>query len=141
MHSRYEIVLENYCKTLNIEALTLVDMMRKQVLPALSAFSGALARSFLDKKAAVSSLSLSYEAGLIAELSNLADGLDKEVALLEQQLLEARMVEDISSESYFYHDTVLAQMAQVRSLCDTAELLTDQQYWPIPTYESLLYSV
>ncbi|MDC7229886.1 MAG: glutamine synthetase III [Sphaerochaetaceae bacterium] len=141
MHSRYEIVLENYCKTINIEALTLVDMMRKQVLPALSAFSGTLAKSFLDKKAAVSSLSLSYEAGLITELSNLADGLDKEVSLLEQQLLEARMVEDISSESHFYHDTVLSQMAQVRSLCDTAELLTDQQYWPIPTYESLLYSV
>jgi glutamine synthetase len=141
MHSRYEIVLDNYCKTINIEALTLIDMMRKQVLPALSAFSGTLAKSFLDKKAALPSLSLSYEAGLITELSNLADGLDKEVSLLEQQLLEARMVEDISSESHFYHDTVLSQMAQVRSLCDTAELLTDQQYWPVPTYESLLYSV
>ncbi|MGH0052800.1 MAG: glutamine synthetase III [Sphaerochaetaceae bacterium] len=142
VHSRYEIVLENYCKTLNIEALTLIDMVRKQILPAISGFTGFLARNVLDKKSAVSSLSLSYETNLIKELSNIADGLDKEVSLLEKQLMEARMEEgDVASESRFYHDTVFAQMAQVRSLCDTAELLTDSKYWPIPTYGALLYSV
>ncbi len=141
IHSRYEIVLENYSKTVNIEALTLIDMVRKQILPAISNFSGHLAQSVLNKKAAVPSVTLSYETQLIEELSKIADGVDKEVLVLEQDLLEAKMIEGASPESHFYHDTILPQMAQVRSLCDTAELMTDQEYWPIPTYETLLYSV
>ncbi len=141
MHSRYEIVMENYCKTLTIEALTLTDMMRKQVLPALSAFTGTLAKSMMDKKAVLPELSLTYETGLIGELSSLADGLEREVSVLEDLLLEARMADDVRSESRFFHDSVLVQMNQVRSLCDTAELLCDEQYWPFPTYEALLYSI
>ena len=141
IHSRYEIVLENYCKTINIEALTMTDMIRKQILPALSAFSGELARSAQDKLALVPSLSLSYEKTTVAELSRLSDSLASAVAELERKVVDARMLDEVLQASRYYHDQVLAAMAEVRSISDTAELLMCENFYPIPTYEQLLYSV
>lgn len=141
IHSRYEIVLENYCKTINIEALTMIDMIRKQILPSLSAFSGELARCAQDKLALVPSLSLSYEKSTVAELSRLADSLDRSVGELESRVVDARVVGEVLKTSRYYHDVVLPVMAEVRSISDSAELLMDQDHYPIPTYEQLLYSV
>ncbi len=141
IHSRYEIVLENYCKTINIEALTMVDMVRKQILPALGAFTGSLSTSAIHKLSVVPSLSLSYEKTLIEQLSRLSDGIYDGVVHLETKVLEAKMFEDAALASRFFHDDVLSAMVEVRSLCDEAELLVGDQYWPIPTYEQLLYSV
>ena len=141
IHSRYEIVLENYCKTLNIEALTMVDMVRRQILPALSKFAGDLAHSANEKLALLKASSLSYERSLVQRLCMLTDTLDDHVGALENLVLEARMVADVTSASRFYHEKVLPAMAQVRAVSDEAELLCDAAYWPIPTYDELLYSV
>ena len=141
MHSRYEIVMENYAKTVHIEALTMVDMTRKQLLPAISAFSGDLAKTYLSKISALPSLSLSYEKQLIEQLSILCDALDNATTVLEEAVMEVKMISDINQAARFYHDTVFSAMAEVRSLCDEAELLCAERYWPIPTYEQLLYSV
>ena len=141
IHSRYEIVLENYCKTINIEALTMTDMVRKQILPALSSFSGSLARSAQDKLALVPALSLSYEKSTVASLSRLADSLDSAVVELEKRVVDARMLSEVLQAARYYHDEVLPAMAEVRSLSDCAELLMGEAYYPIPTYEQLLYSV
>jgi len=141
IHSRYEIVLENYCKTINIEALTMVDMVRRQILPALSKFAGDLAHSANEKLALLKASSLSYERSLVQRLSMLTDSLDEHVCALENLVLEARMVADVTNASRFYHEKVLPAMAQVRAVSDEAELLCDASYWPIPTYDELLYSV
>ena len=141
IHSRYEIVLENYCKTLNIEALTMVDMVRRQILPALSKFAGSLAHSANEKLALLKGFSLSYEKSLVQRLCMLTDTLDDHVGVLENLVLEARMVADVTSASRFYHEKVLPAMAEVRAVSDEAELLCDASYWPIPTYDELLYSV
>jgi glutamine synthetase len=141
IHSRYEIVLENYCKTINIEALTMTDMVRKQILPALSSFSGSLARSAQDKLALVPALTLSYEKSTVVSLSRLADSLDSAVVELEKRVVDARMLSEVLQAARYYHDEVLPAMAEVRSLSDCAELLMGEAYYPIPTYEQLLYSV
>jgi len=141
IHSRYEIVLENYCKTINIEALTMVDMVRRQILPALSKFAGDLAHSANEKLALLKGSSLSYEKSLVQQLCMLTDTLDDHVGALENLVLEARMVTDVTKASRFYHEKVLPAMAQVRAVSDEAELLCDASYWPIPTYDELLYSV
>lgn len=141
IHSRYEIVLENYCKTINIEALTMTDMVRKQILPALSTFSGLLARSAQDKLALVPSLTLSYEKSTVASLSRLADSLDSAVVELEKRVVDARMLSEVLQAARYYHDEVLPAMSEVRSLSDCAELLMGEASYPIPTYEQLLYSV
>ncbi|MFA7112303.1 Glutamine synthetase [bioreactor metagenome] len=141
IHSRYEIVLENYCKTINIEALTMTDMVRKQILPALSSFSGSLARSAQDKLALVPALTLSYEKSTVASLSRLADSLDSAVVELEKRVVDARMLSEVLQAARYYHDEVLPAMAEVRSLSDCAELLMGEASYPIPTYEQLLYSV
>lgn len=141
IHSRYEIVLENYCKTINIEALTMTDMVRKQILPALSSFSGSLARSAQDKLALVPALTLSYEKSTVASLSRLADSLDSAVIELEKRVVDARMLSEVLQAARYYHDEVLPAMAEVRSLSDCAELLMGEASYPIPTYEQLLYSV
>ncbi|MDD4450691.1 MAG: glutamine synthetase III [Sphaerochaeta sp.] len=141
IHSRYEIVLENYCKTINIEALTMTDMVRKQILPALSSFSGSLARSAQDKLALVPALTLSYEKSTVASLSRLADSLDSAVVELEKRVVDARMLSEVLQAARYYHDEVLPAMAEVRSLSDCAELSMGEASYPIPTYEQLLYSV
>ncbi|MFA6731743.1 MAG: glutamine synthetase III, partial [Sphaerochaeta sp.] len=116
IHSRYEIVLENYCKTINIEALTMVDMVRRQILPALSKFAGDLAHSANEKLALLKGSSLSYEKSLVQQLCMLTDTLDDHVGALENLVLEARMVTDVTKASRFYHEKVLPAMAQVRAV-------------------------
>ena len=141
MHSRYEIVMENYSKTINIEALTMVDMVRRQILPALSSFTGDLARAALDKHAFVPSLALSYESNLIEHLSNLQDSLAVNVDELEKLVVEAKMVGDVTDSARFYHAQIIPAMSNVRAVCDETELLVSEKYWPMPTYEQLLFSV
>jgi len=141
MHSRYEIVMENYSKTINIEALTMVDMVRRQILPEISRFTGDLAKAALDKHAVVPSLTLSYEKDLITCLSNLQDSLSVHVAELEKLVVEAKMIGDVTESARFYHAQIIPAMSNVRAVCDETELLVGEDYWPMPTYEQLLFSV
>lgn len=141
MVSRYEIMMESYAKTIHIEALTLTDMVVRQILPALSGFTGFLAGSASQKHALLPSLANRYETDLVKKLSLLADTIFTEVESLKALTLEAHMLDDAKASARFYGENILPAMACIRSLCDEAELLVDEKCWPMPTYEQLLFSV
>ena len=141
IRSRYEITLENYCKTVNIEGMTMVDMVRKQILPAVCAYVKAVADGCAAKTAAVPGLACRYERGLIEKLSLLADGIDRAAEGLEATLLAYRGISDVTEASCFIRDKMLQKMAELRVVCDEAETLTAKEYWPFPTYSDLLFGV
>ncbi len=141
IRSRYEITLENYCKTVNIEGMTMVDMVRKQILPAVCAYVKAVADGCAAKTAAVPGLGCRYERGLIEKLSLLADGIDRAAEGLEATLLAYRGISDVTEASCFIRDKMLQKMAELRVVCDEAETLTAKEYWPFPTYSDLLFGV
>ena len=141
LHSRCEIMLENYCKTVNIEARTMLDMAKKEILPAVEKYSGDLATAYAAKKAAVPSLSLGYETKLIEKLSGLIDSMDKAAEKLESDLEEYQGIADVTKASCYIRDVILPDMDELRAPADEAELLTAESYWPFPTYGKLLFGV
>ena len=141
LHSRCEIMLENYCKTVIIEANTMIDMARKQVLPAVAAYSTELAKDAAAKKAVVPSLVCDYETGLVTKLSRLTDQIAIKTDELEASLLDLKTISDITEQSCAIRDTVLGKMAALRAVADEAETHTAEKYWPFPTYGELLFGV
>ena len=141
IRSRYEISLENYCKTVNIEGLTMVDMARKEILPAVESYLGDLADTMAAKTAAVPTLACKYEKGVISRLSGLADEIDAAAAALDSTLVRLKAVPDVTDAAYVIRDVVLQKMAELRVVCDEAETLTATEYWPFPTYGDLLFGV
>ena len=141
LKSRCDIMLENYCKTVIIEANTMVDMARTQIAPAVEAYTRELAKTFAAKKAVDSALVCSYESGLIKRLSTLTDRIAIKTEELENALVELQSQEEIISESYMIRDVVLVKMSELRLACDEAETVTAKKYWPFPTYGDLLFSV
>ena len=141
IRSRYEISLENYCKTVNIEGLTMVDMARKEILPAVESYLGDLADTMAAKTAAVPTLACKYEKGVISRLSGLADEIDAAAAALDSTLVRLKAVPDVTDAAYVIRDVVLQKMAELRVVCDEAETLTAAEYWPFPTYGDLLFGV
>ena len=141
IRSRYEICLENYCKTVNIEGLTMVDMARKEILPAVEAYLGDLSGTVAAKTAAVPGLACKYEKELISKLSKLADEIGDAVSSLDTTLIRLKAVPDITDAAYVIRDVVLQKMAELRVVCDEAESITADKYWPFPTYGDLLFGV
>ncbi len=141
IHSRYEICLENYCKTVNIEGLTMVDMARKEILPAVEAYLGDLSGTVAAKTAAVPGLACKYEKDLISKLSKLADEIGDAVSSLDTTLIRLKAAPDITDAAYVIRDVVLQKMAELRVVCDEAESITADKYWPFPTYGDLLFGV
>ena len=141
LHSRYEILMEVYCKKLHIEALTMVDMARKQILPAIAKYSSLLTKSALEKKQLTCDNACAYEVEIVKELSTDATGLLDSVRKMETDLERAENESDITARAMFYKDTVLSGMAAVRSYADHAETITAKEYWPFPNYPDLLYSL
>ncbi|MBP3685268.1 MAG: glutamine synthetase III [Oscillospiraceae bacterium] len=141
LQSRCEIQLENYCKTVAIEANTMVDMAKKQILPAVQSYTAELAGGVAAKKAAVPGVVCGYETGLITKLSALTDQIAAQTENLETAVLELRNASDVQEESVFIRDTILPKMAQLRVVADEAETLTAEKYWPFPTYGELLFGV
>jgi glutamine synthetase len=139
--SRYEITLENYCKTVVIEANTMVDMAKTQIAPAVSAYTLELARTATAKKALDSALTCSYETALIQKLSILTDRISTHSAALESSVLFLADTEDIGIQAELIRDKVLVKMSELREACDEAETLTAKSYWPYPAYSELLFSV
>ena len=139
--SRHEIQLENYCKTIRIEALTMVDMARKEILPAVEAFTSDLASSMASKKAADPAMLCNYERKLLRKLSSLLDLMDDKVDTLEDAMIHLDSSSGIAAESEAIRDTILPKMCELRAACDEAETLTAQRYWPFPTYGDLLFGV
>ena len=141
IHSRYEICLENYCKTVNIEGLTMVDMARKEILPAVEAYLGNLSGTVAAKTAAVPGLACKYEKDLISKLSKLADEISDAASSLDTTLIRLKAIPDITDAAYVIRDVVLKKMAELRVVCDEAESITADKYWPFPTYGDLLFGV
>jgi len=141
IESRYEIMLENYCKAVNIEALTMTDMTRKEILPAVEAYTAELASAAGAKKSIDSELSCAYEKRLINKLSMLADRIDSADEILEKKIAEYSTITDITEASCFIRDEILPAMANLRAAADEAETLTAEKYWPFPTYGKLLFGV
>ena len=141
LQSRCDIMLENYCKTVVIEANTMVDMARKQILPAVAGFTADLAEDVAAKKAAVPLVGCGYETGMIAKLSALIDQIAIKTDELEAAVLELKNTSGVVEEAYAIRDTVLSKMADLRAVADEAEALTAEKVWPFPTYGELLFGV
>ena len=141
LKSRYEITLENYCKTVVIEANTMVDMTKKQILPAVSEYASNLAEAVGKKLALGTDIACSYEKGTVKKLSILCDKIAEATEALEGALLKTKSVEEIGEESVLVRDLLLPAMSELRIVCDEAETATAEKYWPFPTYGDLLFGV
>ncbi|HIT65449.1 MAG TPA: glutamine synthetase III [Candidatus Ventrimonas merdavium] len=141
LKSRCEIMLDNYCKTILIEANTMVEMARTEIAPAVEAYALELAKTAAAKKKLDADLACGYETGLVKKLSGLADQIAEQVDGLEAALAEVTAIADTIEESEAIRDTVLPAMDAVRAACDEAETVTAKKYWPYPSYGDLLFSV
>ena len=141
LRSRCEIMLENYCKTILIEAATMVTMARGQILPAVERFTADVASRAMVKKSLDAALPCAYESGIVQKLSALTDAIAFGVNALEEALRKAEGADDYFTQSAMIRDDVLAAMETLRASCDEAETLTAKEYWPFPNYADLLFSV
>ncbi len=141
LKSRCEIMLENYCKTVLIEANTMVDMAKTEIAPAVSAYVLELANTAVAKKAVDDSISRSYETELMKKLVRLEDQIAVKTDELEEAVMKLQDAEDVEAESYMIRDAVLGRMGELRVACDEAETITAKKYWPFPTYGDLLFGV
>ena len=141
LKSRCEIMLENYCKTVVIEANTMVDMAKTQIAPAVECYAADVAKAAAAKKALDPALACGYETGLVKKLSALIDRIAVKTEALEGALLDLHKAEDTITESAMIRDAVLGNMRELRIACDEAETLTARSYWPFPTYADLLFGV
>ncbi len=141
LRSRRDIMLENYCKTVVIEANTMVDMARTQIAPAIEAYAADVAKAATTKKALAPELKCGYEKGIVAKLSALIDEIAEKTDALDTAILKISDAGDIVEESAMIRDELLPVMSELRLPCDKAELLTAKDYWPFPTYADLLFGV
>lgn len=139
--SRRDILMENYSKVINIEALTMLDMTMKDIIPAISEYTLALANALTAKKNAVKGATFKTEEKLIESLSKLSDGCLEHAEKIENALYKAKDISDINENARFYLENVLSEMKLLRAAADTAETLTAEKYWPFPTYVKLLFGV
>ncbi len=139
VESRYEITLENYCKTIHIEAATMVDMVRKEILPAVMAYTKAVCDAGLSQKAF--GVDTSYEEELASRLSGLICSMRDGAAGLEAAVEKAEQFRNVTDKAFAYKETICTGMQTLREFCDTAETFTASAYWPFPTYDDLLFGV
>ena len=139
LKSRVEILLENYSTTVDIEANTMIDMLHKDILPALTTYTGDLTKAILDKKAA--GICAGFEAELAEKLSAKGAEIYAAAMKLEAVLAEAEAMEENEAKAKFYHDGVMAAMNELRAAADAAEAMTGGKYLPYPTYGDLLFGV
>ena len=141
MASRYEVTLENYTKQLHIEGLTMVDMIHKDILPAVCSYMKDLSQTACSKKQISPQISCQWEETLLSRLSRLSDSLAVRVGTLENALEKSGMVEGAQQRGRYYRDVVFNEMEATRAVADEIESLVGERYWPYPTYGKLLFSV
>ena len=141
LQSREEIMLENYCKTVVIEANTMVDMAKCSYAPAIAKYAAYMAENAAAKKALDSSIPCEYEIGIVKRLSVLCDRVSKAADELQSAVIKLDDAENIDSEAYMIRDTVLVKMANLRTAVDEAETITSKDFWPFPSYADMLFSV
>ena len=141
MESRYEITLEGYCKVISIEACTMLDMAKKDILPAATAYAKELADTAVAKKSFLPDCQCGYEEDIVAKISALTSKLYAAVKVLEDNLAKTAGIVDITELSMYYKDAILPAMDAIREPADELETLTSKKYWPFPTYGDLLFGV
>ena len=141
IESRCEIMLENYCKQVRIEANTMIDMAYRQVLPAVTAYADKLSETVAAKKAVTGSLACSYETTVISRLSVLADQIYERTGEVEKAVISLANASDIIAESAAIRDDLLPKMGELRAAVDEAETLVSSKDWPYPSYGDMLFSV
>ena len=141
LKSRCEIMLDNYCKTVTIEANTMVDMARKQILPAAEAYVKEVSKTAVAKKQFAPDASCEYEKKTVTKLSLLMEQILDKTETLEDEIMKLKFISDVKQESYAIRDSILPKMGELRAVADEAETLTADKYWPFPTYGELLFGV
>ena len=141
MYSRYEIQQEEYGKVINIEALTMLDMAKKDIFPAVSAYVAELASACNAKKALSESLPCDAEIKVIEKLSKLLVCFQNKIEALEAKVNEAKGIEDVADQAMFYGKEVFGAMNELRAIGDEMETSTAADYWPYPSYAELLFGV
>ena len=141
MHSRYEILLENYSKTINIEALTMIDMVNKQIIPSVLGYQKELAELILNKRAVSADISTCLEDELLGKISRLSECLKKRLDYLYEQTIAVREVKDSLEFARAYRGKVFMAMNELRLVVDELETLISSKHWNIPTYAEILNSV
>ena len=141
MHSRLEILLQSYCNLIGIEGKTMVEMTKKEILPAVSEYSQLLSSTVLSKKSVSDALDCSYETETLAEISALTASAYAQVKALEKVLANAKKADGAQKLSVYYKDKVLPVMEKLREAVDKLENLVSEDYWPIPTYGNLLFNI
>lgn len=141
MESRYEVELEHYSKIINIEALTMLEMARKQLLPAINAYMSEVANTAASKLAVSESLSVRSETKTLSHLSADADAMSDAIDELQAAVDAAKALSDESAKAVAFHDDVLLKMDALRSAADDAETICGEDYWPLPSYSKMLYYV
>jgi glutamine synthetase len=139
--ARHDILLENYCKTVRIEALTMVEMVTKEILPAVESYVSALVSTASAKRAFDVHIPCNYEQKLIKRLATLVDTIDARATALESATVKLDMTSDLTEKGAFIRDDILPKMSALRVVSDEAETLTAASYWPFPTYGELLFGV
>ena len=141
LESRCEIMLENYNMTVAIEANTMVDMARKEILPAIETYTLELAKTATKKKALDAKISCSYEKNLVTKLAILSDQISMKTDDLEEEIMKLDSCKTTEKAAYAIRDSILPAMGALRAVCDEAESKTAEKYWPFPTYGDLLFGV
>ncbi len=141
LNSRANILFENYAKTINIEALTLIDMVRKMIIPACNNYLNNLADEVSKVKVVLPTIDLKSQLGLMESIAGLINCLSDKLSLLDEALIKARAIEEEKEQAIFFLDKVFSLMNEVRIYADELELIVAEECWPIPTYGELLYSV
>ena len=139
--ARHEVRLENYCKIINIEALTMLDMVRKDILPAMSGYSAQLGDAVAKKIAVLPDADCSYEKDSLKMLTALIGAAHRTVKKLEQDLLASKSVDDMAELAEFYKSTILDDMRELRIAVDEMETVSSAEAWPYPSYGELLFGV
>ena len=141
MESRYEVEMEHYAKVINIEALTMLEMARKQLLPAVNAYMSEVATTAASKLAVSENLSVRSETKALTRLSADADAMSDAVDELQTAVDAAKALSDESAKAVAFHDDVLPKMDALRAAADDAETICGEDYWPLPSYSKMLYYV
>ena len=141
MRSRHEIMLENYVKTITIEANVMIDMIYKEILPAIGAYAKEVSETGCAKAALSPDISVEYEKKTAAHLSSLSSSIASMTEELEKEVHEIGAITDMTEASFAVKGRVVVQMEKLRAVCDEAEAVTAEKFWPYPTYSALLFGL
>ena len=141
LYSRYEILLDNYSKTIHIEALTMIDLAKKEIIPTILGYQGEIAEIANNKKKLSSSIQCCLEENILNKISTLGNSLYSKLEDLEKSVLDAKLHTEALDLAKYYRESVFMNMQQLRAVVDELETLVSKKYWTLPSYGELLFSV